>query len=320
MKALVALLLASFTGPLWAECDAADTTALQWLDRMSHSLREVSYQGVFTYQHGNSIQTLRISHSVSGNSESEEITRLTGSGASVLRAEHPLDCIHPGHALVRLDDAFNPVETGNPDNPGNCGLSKYYQLKMGEERRVAGRAAVTLDVLPRDMYRYGYQMALDAETGLLLRSQTMAQDGKILERFQFADLTIGPVQTQGTRVDVVHHAQHPGAPATTGSATSSRGWSVQWLPEGFLQTAGEAASGTDKTFTDGLAVFSVFVEQVKQQIVPGEGRARQGGTTAYTRGLQLAGQPLLISIVGEVPVNTARMVADSVQWAIRDVE
>ena len=81
-----------------------------------------------------------------------------------------------------------------------------------------------------------------------------------------------------------------------------------------MLTAGTAVSGKDKTFTDGLAVFSVFVEQVEQPISPGEGRARMGGTTAYTRGLQLAGRPLLVTIVGEVPVNTARMVADSVQW------
>ena len=91
------------------------------------------------------------------------------------------------------------------------------------------------------------------------------------------------------------------------------------MPAGFTLTAGDAVSGHDKTFTDGLAVFSVFVEPVDQAIAPGEGRARMGGTTAYTRGLQLAGRPLLITIVGEVPVNTARMVADSVRWRVNDI-
>ncbi len=50
------------------------------------------------------------------------------------------------------------------------------------------------------------------------------------------------------------------------------------------------------------------------EIRPGEGLIRQGGTTTYTRGLRVAGQPVLVTVIGEVPVNTARMVADSVIW------
>ncbi len=41
---------------------------------------------------------------------------------------------------------------------------------------------------------------------------------------------------------------------------------------------------------------------------------RSGGTTSYTRGMKLSGQPVLVTVIGEVPVNTARMVADSVAW------
>jgi sigma-E factor negative regulatory protein RseB len=30
--------------------------------------------------------------------------------------------------------------------------------------------------------------------------------------------------------------------------------------------------------------------------------------------MRIAGQPVLVTVIGEVPVNTARMVADSVNW------
>ena len=73
-------------------------------------------------------------------------------------------------------------------------------------------------------------------------------------------------------------------------------------------------SSYNRTFTDGLASFSVFVEPMPQLAQPGAGVARQGGTTAYTRGLVISGQPALITVLGEVPVNTARRVADSVAW------
>ena len=313
MRYILLLLLTIQVVPAWSACNAGDARAMHWLDRMSHSLREVSYQGVFTYEHGSSLQTLRISHAVDNGVESEHLTRLTGNGGSVLRAEHPLDCIHPGSRLLRISGGFDADES-------ECGLAAHYQLKLGPRDLIAGRHAQIINVLPRDMFRYGYQMALDTETGLLLKSQTMAQDGKILERFQFADLEIGAGQESGTQVDVLHHAHHPGHnPAVPPpEAASGEAWRVRWVPEGFGLTEGESRSRSDKTYTDGLAVFSVFLEPMQRQIQPGEGRARQGGTTAYTRGMQLAGKPILVTVVGEVPINTARMVADSIIWVDLD--
>jgi sigma-E factor negative regulatory protein RseB len=317
LRYLLILLLAVMAVPVWSACSTGDARALHWLDRMSHSLREVSYQGIFTYEHGSSMQTLRISHSVDGGVESEHLTRLTGSGGSVMRAEHPLDCIHPGSRLLRISEGFeNDVD--------DCGLAAYYQLKLGPRDLIAGRYAQVLTVLPRDMYRYGYQMALDTETGLLLKSQTMAQDGKILERFQFADLDIGSEQESGTQVDVVHHAQHDehahSESAPRSAAASGDAWHAAWVPQGFTLTSGESRSQSDKTYTDGLAVFSVYLEPMQQRVQPGEGRARQGGTTAYTRGMQLGGKAILVTVVGEVPINTARMVADSIIWSGADAD
>lgn len=306
---LTVLILASFAGPAWSDCQGADKTALRWLDRMSRSLRETSYQGVFTYQHGHSVQAMRISHSVQNNVETEQVTRLSGSGERVVRTEHPLDCIHPGHRLVRLGALYS--ETSD-----DCGIADYYQLKMGNLRRVAGRTAVTLHVRPRDMYRYGYQMAIDSETGLLLKTQTIADDGRVLERFQFADLKIGAVETDGTQVDVIHKASHEfhAEPDFSEHEDTGSQWLVEWVPQGFVLTQGETDSARDKTFTDGLAVFTVYLEQLTELPQPGEGRARQGGTTAYTRGMTVSGQPVLVTVLGEVPMNTARMVADSIAW------
>ena len=67
-----------------------------------------------------------------------------------------------------------------------------------------------------------------------------------------------------------------------------------------------------RTFTDGLAVFSIFLELLSQDITPGEGVVRSGGTVSYTRGMSMSGMPVLVTVIGEVPLNTARMVADSV--------
>jgi len=86
------------------------------------------------------------------------------------------------------------------------------------------------------------------------------------------------------------------------------------VPQGFTATDTAADNAGRRTYTDGLAVFSVFLEELGRDIRPGEGVVRSGGTTSYTRGMGITGQSVLVTVIGEVPVNTARMVADSVEW------
>lgn len=287
-------------------CPEANSEALQWLDKMSRSLNQVSYHGVVTYQRGDEeMQVVQVAHSVSGGTSSERMTQLTGQGAEVVRKEHPLDCVHPGHKLLRLGEDFGA---------GYCEISRNYRFNVSDGQLVAGRKAVRVQIEPSDVYRYGYVMELDRVTGLLLKTATIGRGGKVLEKFQFADLSYDEPASSGQAVDVSHHAMHPAPSHGSAAATNTRPWGVNWLPRGFTATDAQSPGTGRKTFTDGLAVFSVFIEQLGREIQPGEGVVREGSTTSYTRGLRLAQQPVLITVVGEVPVNTARMVADSVKW------
>lgn len=291
----------------WAQsCPETDREAMEWLDKMSRSVHEVSYYGVVTYQRGKEdMQVMQVAHSVGNGSTSEQLTQLTGQGAQVVRKEHPLECIHPGHKLLLLGEELQA---------GRCGISDHYRLSVGKGERVAGRKSVRILVEPRDMYRYGYVMELDRSTGLLLKTMTLGRGQKVLEKFQFADLSYDEDFPQGFEIDVIHHAEHPVPGAGTTGRSLSRPWNVRWLPQGFAATDAQAPEAGRRTYTDGLAVFSVFMEELDRELKPGEGVAREGSTTSYTRGMRLVDQPVLITVVGEVPVNTARMVADSVTW------
>ena len=286
-----------------ATCPGADQEALAWLDRMSRSLHEVSYHGVVTLQRGEDLQVMQVSHAVKGESSSEQLTKLTGQGAQVERTDHPLHCVHPGHRLLQI---------GAQLQAGECGIAQHYRFRVAEGERIAGRSAVRILVEPRDVYRFGYVMELDRETALLLKTQTIGPGDSILERFQFASLSLGSQPVAATNVNVVHRAKHslpdPGAETVVG-------WSVQWVPGGFIDTDSPSGAAGRRTYTDGLAVFSVFMEELGREIRPGEGVVRSGGTVSYTRGMDISGRPVLVTVIGEVPVNTARMVADSVGWA-----
>lgn len=287
------------------DCDGADAEALQWLDKMSKSLRQLSYQGVVMLQRDGDMQVLQVSHAVGHGSSSERLTTLTGGGAQVERGAHPVDCVHPGYQMLRLDSL--------PESE-RCGIAAHYRFSIDDGERVAGRSAVRIRISPRDMYRFGYVLALDDETGLLLKSQTIGLDHRTLETMQFAQLSYTDVAPPLERVAVIHQAEHPRSDGANERLSVGRAWQVGWLPRGFAAT--DSAQGIDarRTYTDGLAVFSVFLEELDEGLRAGEGTVTQGGTTTFTRGMQVAGRPVLVTVIGEVPVRTARIVADSVSW------
>lgn len=289
-------------------CQGVDVQAMQLMDKMSRSLRQVSYQGIVTLQRGDDMEmeVMQVSHSVGEGVTSERLTELTGQGAQVERAAHALDCVHPGHRMLRIDSLSDSER---------CGIAEVYSFSIAEGGRVAGRKAVRIRMEPRDMYRYGYILALDSETGLLLKSQITSHGHGTLETMQFAQLTYTDALPPGIDAAVIHHAEHPEPGSAGRSAAVPHGWSVSWLPRGFVATDSPDGNVGRRSYTDGLAVFSIFLEELDRELLPGEGVVRHGGTTTYTRGMRLAGSPVLVTVIGDVPVNTARMVADSVSWA-----
>jgi len=305
---LLLALAAIGVGASALECPGTEPAALGWLEKMSASMQQVSYNGVVTLQRGDDMQVLQVSHSVQNGTSFEQLTRLTGQEARVVRKNHPLDCIHPGHRLLQV---------GADLRAGNCGIADHYRFRLaGEGERIAGREAVRVRIEPRDMYRFGYLMELDRETGLLLRAETLGRGDKRLEQFQFASISLSRPSTGSADVKLVHETLHP-HPHPHGEEEEyapGRHWSIGWLPAGFAPTDDVAAGALRKSFTDGLAVFSVFLEELGHDIRSGEGVVRDGGTTSYTRGMQMEDEPVLVTVIGEVPVNTARMVADSIHW------
>lgn len=286
-----------------ADCGEQDLLALDWLDKMSRSSHDSSYHGVITMHRGGRLQSVQVSHVNDGYSTSESMTRLTGQGAEVHRAGHPLYCVHPGHKLLRR---------GSEATDDDCGVAKYYRLAIVPGERIAGQRTVAIEARPRDPYRLGHRLSLDSNTGLLLRSDSFDVDGKYLERFQFTKLSYNEHMPGVADVEVRRSARHPAAEQSGQSASPMRPWSVTWVPVGFFPTDNPLPTSDRRTFTDGLAVFSVFLES--SGIKPGEGAVREGGTLAYSRGMILAGEPVLVTVIGEVPLGTARMVADKVAW------
>ena len=202
-------------------------------------------------------------------------------------------------AMRRMNASVNPPIERWPSpvkSPERiCDVLRMYSPALGAERVVAGRLTQQLSLKPKDPLRLAHRFDLDAETGMALAMATAGTDGQVLERFEDAHIQFGDVATETSfeRSDEIY----------------SRGRAV--IP-GFFLMSEDPVNGVF-VVSDGLATASIFVEPLPTGAPPGEGAVIEGATLTYTRGVTSAEGRLLISVLGEIPVVTARMLADAVR-------
>jgi sigma-E factor negative regulatory protein RseB len=195
-------------------------------------------------------------------------------------------------------------------------IDAQYRVVHSGVERVAGHACNVLSVEPRDALRYGYKLWADQSTNLLLRAQTIATHGEVLEQVEFTDVSIG------NHID--RNSLKPSAQSTDGWQTeqiesvpanfTALGWHLNTELPGFTRT-GETkrtfGAGRDvgqMVFSDGLASVSVFIEAVGNPKLA-EGEASKGPVNFARRRYG----DFWVTVVGEVPASTIHQIAESVQ-------
>jgi len=292
-----------------------------WLVRMSEAFATQNYDGVFVYSHGTSMETLRIIHRVQEGVERERIVRLDGPVQEIIRQNGKVTCVHGSdwNGNINHKIPLGPFARAFVRDMSELGDS--YQLVEKGNGRVAGREARVLLIQPSDDYRYGYRIWLDEETGLLLKS-VLVHRGKVLERFQFTRLSIaGDIDEAALEVGIAGETMvHYPLLSHDDNLVESKplGWALSWLPEGFeMRMQGshpkhENGTGADTiTYTDGMAAFSVFIEKIVDQKYE-EVSAQKGATVAVTRIVNYPEGDHLVTVVGEIPMKTAKRIALSV--------
>lgn len=312
---------------LLAACLAQADNARSWLDRMSHALKELNYQGVLIYGDAQRWETMSFSHAVHDDTEYEKLVHLTGEPREVIRRGHAVSCTHLGDHVVRLSPSSSNPLTGEFGRQ-HSDIEGWYQLMLGPKERIAGRMAQIIRVVPKDADRFGYDLWLDSTTALLLRSDLVRHDGTVLERLQFADVDIGAAlpREHFTPQHQRHHmARHLKEPAAATIKLSSR-WSPTWVPLGFVPARGEEVLDDQHPghlstvmYTDGMAAFSLFVDRQSGIDVPAM-RQQWGATAAVVRHMEEGGERYRITVVGEVPMATAEKIAASVGKPVRTGE
>ena len=208
---------------------------------------------------------------------------------------------HRQGTLRRLNAKVNPQAEFWPSafvpKDRVCDLRKFYSVSLESSRVIAGRSTRRLVLRPRDTLRLAHFVDVDVQTGMALAMVTAEPGGKVLERFEFAAIRYREAPASKTSV--------------AGDALIARGRGV--IPGFFV-----VAENHDQGFfvvSDGWATASIFIEPLSPTAPAGEGAVIDGATLTYTRGTRVGSSGVLISVLGEVPVVTARLLADAVRSA-----
>jgi len=306
--------------PAWS----ADNSAQSWLMRISKAARDLNYDGTFVYQQGERLETMRVVHRVRDDKTQERLISLNGSPREIIRNNHVVWCYLPDEKRVVVEHRRAEAKqfpTLLPESVEKLG--KYYEIGLGPVGRIAGRAAQSVRIKPRDGYRYGYVLWADQDSGLLLKAELIDREENPLEQFLFAQVRIGhEIDDQDLRpslsagsMDWVTKTPPPTADA---AAKDGSGWRAAQLPRGFrlarhLSNAAPNRENLEEhlVYTDGLAAVSVFVERIVEgQPIMMEGGSRMGAVHAFGRRIDSH----QVTAVGEVPAATVGLIAASVNF------
>lgn len=315
MRAILFSLLLGLSLPLHAgptdDASASDPQAVQWLHDMNQAMRSLDYQGRFVYHSGGQMEAMEIHHRVDDGGEWERLTALTGAAREVIKDDDQLRCFTDGEGEHRSSATTNLPGHGFPNQwftmPDK--LTRAYRVKHLGEDRIAARMARLIAIIPVDEYRYGYRIWLDRETSLLLKTDLLTPRGDIVEQLMFTSIVIGGDDRESRPA-----AGPDGASETTERpAKRDSVWRVNRLPPYFelrevsLRRNGEGPAVEHHLYSDGLAAVSVFFE-------PEAGEDLLNGASSFGA-LNAYGQNLgehHATVVGEVPLRTVKMMAESI--------
>ncbi len=325
VAALASLLLPPAFAQNETSTDKRD--AQSWLDNIKSAAQKRNYSGVFVYQQASQVRTSRITHIVDGKNEREKLEVLDGPPREYIRNNEQITYYLPDLHVLQVEhritaDIFPAILAASPAE-----LALHYTIRKQESGRVAGYDVQAILLEPRDRLRYGYKLWAEKNSGLLLRAQTLDEDGKPVEQIAFTQVEINHIERSRIKPSYADTSQWRVESAVMNPASLSS-WSVKSVPPGFrkireltrivsetsVPISGSAALVVTRrevaqiVYSDGLAAISIFIESGAHSRT--EGSLRQGA-------MNIIGKrqgDYWITIVGEVPAIAIRQVANSIEF------
>ena len=294
----------------------AQSSPDELLDRMTHVVTVIEYEGTVIRRENGDSEVLKIVHKIIDGVIHEKLVTQEGNGLEIIRIGNEVHCILPDKQTVLIEDWNNQSTLFSALPSSEIRYGADYDVSIVREDRVAGRRAIMLAIRPHDAFRYGHRIWLDDETSFPLKTELMSVAGELIEQIKFADIRLGTEIAKAAfaptmKLDNFSWYKQPARYASQEVVTN---WQSTDLPSGFRavssrteQLPGADAPVTHIVYIDGMATVSVFIAERNETKFAEKSSVGASSTYSMQQG------DFQITAVGEVPPVTVKRIATSMR-------
>lgn len=296
----------------FSNASAAAFSSEALLQQMNLASQSLNYELAFISINKLGVESLRYRHARQGNKPLAELLQLDGPRREVVQRGNEISYFEPGLEAFTLNGDYIVDSLPSIVYTDFKRLSAYYDFISVGRTRIADRFCEVIRVVARDGTRYSYIVWIDSDTKLPLRVDLLDRDGETLEQFRVVSLNLD--ESINKQMQSLTQASLPPLLSVPDSSKGKFNWSTTWLPQGFRQISSSSRSlptinlpVESRLYSDGLFSFSVNVNRASE--TTSEQMLRTGRRTVSSEVRDGAE----ITVVGELPPQTAKRIADSVK-------
>jgi sigma-E factor negative regulatory protein RseB len=291
-------------------------SAQAWLVKMSDAVKSLNYSISFILlKPGVDSQPYLWRHGVNEDGiEMEQLNLLNGPGREVVRIGNKVSYFEPNVPPYSLQSSIinGPFPSEIFQRPEKLMLS--YEFIMVGRSRISGRSAQQIRIVSKDKSRFGFNVWLDQETGLLLKMNMFGHEAQLLEQIQITGLQV--TKEPDPFFAKIEPEMLPDVVSFSPSAPLNSPWTIGYIPKGmtivkrdFRRLSGSGEVVEYIMLSDGLVDVSVYLQKRESNT----SQDNLVGTVQSDTLLTIEHGELNITVIGKLPAATANTIAKSVQ-------
>ncbi|WLI75959.1 sigma-E factor regulatory protein RseB [Kosakonia sp. H02] len=292
---------------------SADVSSGALLQQMNVASQSLNYELSFISINKQGVESLRYRHVRLDDQPLAQLLQMDGPRREVVQRGNEISYFEPGLEPFTLNGNYIVDSLPSLIYTDFKRLSPYYDFISVGRTRIADRLCEVIRVVARDGTRYSYIVWMDEESHLPMRVDLLDRDGETLEQFRVIAFTVNGQVTNS--MQTLAKANLPPLLSVPAGDKVDFNWSPAWLPQGFSEVASSRRQlptmdvpVESRLYSDGLFSFSVNVNRANQNSA--DQMLRTGRRTVSTSVRDNAE----ITIVGELPPQTAKRIADSLKF------
>lgn len=303
-------------GADFANSQYPSDTAQAWLKKLSTAVQTLNYSiALVVLKPGVDSQPYLWRHGIDENGvEMEQLNLLNGPGREIVRMGNKVSFFEPNVPpySLRSPTINGPFPSELLYHPEQ--LFDSYEFVLVGRSRVSGRSAQQIRVISKDKSRFGLNLWLDQESGLILKMNMVNLEGQLLEQIQVTAIEVS--EEADPYFARIEQGMLPDTLVLPNQDKTPPRWKINNLPVGMhiikqdihrLPMTGDIVDYI--LLSDGLVDVSIYIQPVPGASASQDLVGRHESNTILTRQIG----DVSVTVLGKIPAVTADAILKSIQ-------